>query len=423
MSDDPPDPEASLAPRATAVDAVRVRPFRLLLAAGMGLQLGGWIQRVALLWLVYDLTGSAAQLGGVAFVQTIFVLVIAPLTGPLADQIGARRSLMTATTLQAIGAVVLVVAVVTDHASLPLLYVVSVTYGVGQSVSQPMRNLLVYDAVGRDLLQPALALNALTGNLMRVVGPSIGGAIVGAFGAQFAFMTQGVLLVAAVVFVWMLRIDVTRAGSRTSLVNEIGSGIRHVLTNIPLRTSILMAVLTSTLVYPYMQFMPVFVDELGQGATGYGIISSAVGVGSLVGSTYVATGRGGMRTMLWAGFAYMALLVLFTRMDAFWVAFGVLAVAGVAHSLFSTLNQALLQLNAGEEYRARVMGLYAWAGGLEPFSVLSLGFLADRFGVANTVGGSIALAALAALALSLERTVALRSARRLEPLADHSAST
>ena len=133
MPDSPPAPPVQ--PRATALDAVRVRPFRLLLAAGMGLQLGSWI----LLWLVYELTGSAAQLGGVAFVQTIFVLVIAPLTGPLADRIGARRSLMSATMLQAIGAVVLVTAVLADQASLPLLYVVSVTYGIGQSINQPMR--------------------------------------------------------------------------------------------------------------------------------------------------------------------------------------------------------------------------------------------------------------------------------------------
>jgi hypothetical protein len=99
-------------------------------------------------------------------------------------------------------------------------------------------------------------------------------------------------------------------------------------------------------------------------------------------------------------------------MDSFWMAFGVLAVAGVAHSLFSTLNQALLQLNAGEEYRARVMGLYSWAGGLEPFSVLSLGFLADEFGVANTIGGSIAIAAVFAFMLAAERTVHDRAAMR-----------
>jgi len=391
-------------PRGTAREAMRLRPFRLLLLAGMGLQLGGWIQRVALLWLVYELTGSAAQLGGVAFVQTIFVLIIAPLTGPLADQIGARRSLMSATTLQAAGAVLLVVAVIGGWASLPLLYVVSVTYGVGQSINQPMRNLLVYDAVGRDLLKPALALNALTGNLMRVVGPSIGGVLVGFLGSEFAFMTQAVLLGASVFVVWMLRIDVTRVGQRASLLQEIGSGIGHVVSNPPVRTSILIAFVTFTLVYPYMQFMAVFADELGGGATGYGLLSSAVGIGSLIGSAYVATGRCGMRTMLWGAAIYMMLLVGFTQMSEFWVAFGILTVAGVAHSLFSTLNQALLQLNAGEEYRARVMGLYTWAGGLEPFTVLGLGFLADKFGVANAMGSSLAIACLIAAFFAISQT-------------------
>ena len=404
--------EPSQEPRATALDAFRVRPFRLLLLAGMGLQLGSWIQRVALLWLVFELTGSAAQLGGVAFVQTIFVLVIAPLSGPLADQIGARRSLMAATSIQAVGAVVLVVAVVGGWATLPLLYVISVIYGVGQSINQPMRNLLVYDAVGRDLLKPALALNALTGNAMRVFGPSLGGALVGFLGAEFAFFTQAVLLGASVLTVWSLRIDVVRVGERSSLVNEIGSGISHALGNAPVRTSIVMAFFTFTFVYPYMQFMAVFADDLGRGVAGYGLLSSAIGVGSLIGSSYVATGRGGMRTMLWAGLAYMLLLIVFTQTGDFWLAFGVLAIAGVAHSLFSMLNQALFQLNAGEEYRARVMGLYTWAGGLEPFTVLGLGFLADQFSAGQAVGSSIAVAAVAALLLAIERSVSEHQAAK-----------
>jgi len=258
----------------------------------------------------------------------------------------------------------------------------------------------------------ALALNALTGNLMRVVGPSIGGVLVGFLGSEFAFMTQAVLLGASVFVVWMLRIDVTRVGQRASLLQEIGSGIGHVVSNPPVRTSILIAFVTFTLVYPYMQFMAVFADELGGGATGYGLLSSAVGIGSLIGSAYVATGRGGMRTMLWGAAIYMMLLVGFTQMSEFWVAFGILTVAGIAHSLFSTLNQALLQLNAGEEYRARVMGLYTWAGGLEPFTVLGLGFLADKFGVANAMGSSLAIACLIAAFFAISQTRTELAARR-----------
>lgn len=404
-------------PRVTARDAFRVRPLRFLLLGGMGLQLGGWIQRVALLWLIFEITGSAAQLGGVAFVQNIFILVVAPLTGPLADSIGARRSLMGAALLQAGSAVLIAAAVFTGTISIPLIYVVAVVYGVGQAVNQPMRNLLVYDAVGRELLKPALALNALTGNVMRVVGPSIGGLIVGTLGSEFAFATQAVLLLGSVWAVWALRIDARRAGARLPLMQELGSAMRHVRGNRPVMFSILVALLASSLVYPYMQFLPVFVDNLGSDATGFGIMASAIGVGSLVGTLYVATGRGGMRTMLWAGFVYMALLVAFTRMPHFWIAFGTLVVAGVAHSLYSTLNQALLQLNAGEEYRARVMGLYTWTGGLEPFTVLGLGLLVDQFGASNTLGVSIAIAAAVTCALAIEMTRSETGASTRAPVA------
>ena len=74
--------------------ALKSPQFRLLLGAGMAMQLGQWIQRVALLWTVYDLTGSAVQLAGLGFLSNIFVLVLSPFVGPLADKYGARRVLL-----------------------------------------------------------------------------------------------------------------------------------------------------------------------------------------------------------------------------------------------------------------------------------------------------------------------------------------
>jgi MFS family permease len=392
---------------ASRLGALRLPGFRYLLGAGMAMQLGGWIQRIAMLWLVFELTGSAVQLAGLAFVSGIFVLLVSPFTGPLADNLGARRVLMAAALGQAFGALAVTVAVLTGRESLPLLYAVTVVHGLGQALNQPMRNLLVYDAVGRDLLRNGLALNSITGNLMRVVGPSLGGVLVALRGAELAFGVQAVLLIGAVALVARLRVEASRSLVQSGVWSEIGSGLDHLRENGLVRTNVLVALLVSTLVYPYVQFMPVFVAErLGGGAQELGIMQSAIGAGSLLGLWYVVAGRGGMATMLWAGFVYMALVGAFAQFTSLPVAFGVLLVAGIAHSLFSTLNQALVQLNAGEEYRARVMGIYAMSSGVEPFSVMLLGVMVEDLGVATALAIYSGLAAAVTLVLALRATPA-----------------
>lgn len=391
---------------ANRLGALRYPAFRVLLGAGMAMQLGNWIQRVALLWVAFQITGSAVQLAGLGFVSGVFVLLISPFAGPLADAFGARRVLMGAALGQALSAAFVAATVLAGQDSLLLLYFLAIAQGVGNSLNQPMRNLLVYDAVGRDLLRNGLALHSITGNLMRVIGPSIGGAIVATRGADLAFATQAVLLVAAVGLVAGLRIESTRSLVRAGVWPELRSGLAHVRENRTVRVNIVMAMLTSALVYPYMQFLPVVVvEQLGGTARELGFIQSAAGVGSLVGLWYVVAGRGGNATMLWMAVGYMALVSAFAQIPHLEIAFATLAVAGVAHSIYSTLNQALVQLNADEEYRARVMGLFAMSGGIEPFSTLLLGVLVQTFGVSRAIGSSAGLAALLALALAVTTTV------------------
>jgi len=393
------------APAVSRFAALRSGQFRLLMGAGMAMQLGQWIQRVALLWVVYDVTGSALALAGVNFVADIFVLVVSPVVGPLADRVGARRLLMASASGQATVAVGIAAAVFTDHSSLTLLYAVSAGFGIGQAVNNTVRNVLVYDTVGRDLLRNGLALNGLTGNTMRVIGPSAGGVIVGLRGADLAFAVQAVLLVSAVGMVAALRRQPASTASRGGVLTELAEGFRHVRENAALRISFVMTLLTGALVYPYIGFMPVFVRENLDGtAIEQGWLFSGVGIGSLVGLWYVAAGRGGVRSMLWSGAGYMVLIGLFAQMTAFVPALVCLVLAGVVHSVFSTLNQALIQLNAAPEQRARALGLYSMAGGIQPFAALILGKFIKTYGPAGPMGMACAAAAVVTVFLAVRAT-------------------
>ena len=384
--------------------------FRLLMGAGMAMQLGQWIQRVALLWVVYEITGSAIALSVLGFLSNVFVIVLSPFAGIASDRFGARRVLLFAAVGQAAGAGILAVAIFTDRASLPLLYAIGATFGIGQALNQPTRNLLVYDTVGRRLLRNGLALNAMTGSTMRVLGPSVAGVIIARWGGGFAFAIQAVLLFAAVGLVWALKVETRRDIARGNVWRERLGGVAHLRENGAVRLSVLMNLLTALLVYPYLAFMPVFVREnIGGGEAELGYLLSAVGVGSLIGLWYVAAGRGGIRSMLWAGVIYVLLVLAFTQATHFPLAFGILVVAGVVHSVFSTLNQALVQLNASEQYRARVMGIYSMSQGAEPIGTLSLGPLIAVFGVTIAMGTYMGLAAAVMLATAV--VVTLRGRR------------
>ena len=234
--------------------------------------------------MVYLVTGSAVSLATLGFLSNIFILLLSPFAGVASDRFGARRVLMFAAIVQAAGAIVLSVTAFAGQATLPVLYAVAVTFGVGQALNQPTRNILVFDAVGRDLLRNGLALNALTGNTMRIVGPTIGGVIVAAWGAGPAFATQGILLVVSVVLVGLLRVESTGHRSGQSMWRDLRAGMRHAAENAPVRLNIFVAGVTAAFVYPYIGFMPVFVTQnLHGGAREQGLILSAAGVGSMVG--------------------------------------------------------------------------------------------------------------------------------------------
>lgn len=412
-----PAPSAGRTPDATGrLEALASAPFRLLLAVGTVMQLGQWIQSVALAWVVYEITGSAVSLATLGFLSNIFTLLLSPFAGVVADRLGARRVLMFAALVQAGGAGVLAASEFADHATLAVLYAVAITFGVGQALNQPTRNILVYDAVGRDLLRNALALNAFTGNAMRIVGPTIGGLIVAAGGGGPAFAVQAALLGISVVLVWLLPIESRAAASGRSIWRDIDDGFRHVAGNPPVRLAIGVTGLTAALVYPYMGFLPIFVTRnLGGGAWEQGLILSAAGVGSLVGLWYVAGGRGGMTMMLWTGAAYMTGVTIFAQLSHFWVAMAVLITGGIAHSVFSTLNQALVQLNADEAHRSHTMGLYQMVFGITPFSTLLLGLLIERLGASTAVGAYAGLAALITAAFSVRSMLSDRRAAAAAP--------
>lgn len=387
--------------------SLRHREFRILLFSTMALQVGSWVQTIGQGWLVVnDLGGSATNLALVALLRGAFLVLVSPFGGVFAGRYERRGLLMVYTGAGALVAVLLAVLVSTGRIELWMVYVLAAVAGMVEALASPIRSLLVFDTVGPEEMTNAVALNALGGNAMRVIGPAIGGALIGSIGTEGTFEVQAICLVLALVLTARLRrFEPELAEVRENAVVSVGRGLAYVARERRMALIVGMAVLPSVLVYPYVSFLPLFAkDVLGEGAEAYGFLAGAVGLGSLAGGAIVAATSNRRQLgppMMWACLFYCLSVAGFTFMRDLWLAVGALVVAGLFHSIYAAFNASLMQMQAAPEFRSRVVALQTVTWGLTPFAGLLMGAMIDRWGAPHTVLAWMLAAAALTLALAL----------------------
>jgi MFS family permease len=379
--------------------------FRVLWLGNVGTMLGQWVQFAAQGFLVYDLTRSPFQVGAVGFVRGVSSIAISPFAGIVTDRFSRRSVLVTMTALSAAIATLLAVLLVTDLISIWMLYPIAVLEGLGDAVNQPARQVMVYDVVGEEDLANAVAVNSLGSNTMRIVGPALAGALIGVSGLGAAFALQAVAYLLSVYATSRIKTRGTPTSkSTTSVLGSLADGIAYARSNHDVWLLVLMAGLPSLLVYPYVQYIPVFADELGVGSVGFGFLASAVGYGSIIGAVLAANltqleKRG--QILVWTTFVYIALVTVFAVSGNYALSFTVLVLAGIANSTYLMFNQVMIQLTVDDEYRGRVLSLYVMVSGVTPFSALVMGALIDAFGPQVTVASFTGLAAAIVLLIGV----------------------
>ncbi len=380
--------------------------FRRLWIGNVGTMLGQWIQFAAQGYLVFQLTGDAFQVGAVGFVRGVTSVVVSPFAGTITDRFSRKTVLMVMTAISAVTATFLAALIISDVIQVWMLYPLAAVEGFGDAVNQPARQVMVYDVVGGDDLPNAVAVNSLGSNTMRIVGPSVAGAMIGAFGIQSAFVMQAAAYSFSVYATSRIRTQgVPVARSTTTVLASMADGITYARRNKDVLLLVVMAGLPSLLVYPYVQYIPVFAKEvLGVGSFGFGFLASAVGYGSIVGALIAANltlikKRG--QILVWTTFVYMALVTLFAVSNNYALSFALLVVAGIANSIYLMFNQVMIQLIVDDEYRGRVMSLYVMTSGITPFSALLMGYLIDVFGPQVTVACFTGLATAIVLVIGI----------------------
>jgi MFS family permease len=396
--------------------ALHVRNYRLYWTGGLISNTGTWMQRVAQDWLVLQLTHSGTALGITTGLQFLPFLLVTPFGGLVADRFRKRRVLAVTQTALAATAGLLGVLAVTGVVTQYHVYVLALAFGVATALDTPTRQSFVVEMVGPDILPNAVGLNSASFNAGRVFGPAIAGLLIAALGSGVQ-ATGWVILINAVSYVAVIGSLRAMRSSELSPAplaprrtkGALREGGRYVLDRPELVFVFVVAFAAGTFGMNFQitnALMATSVFHRGPGE--YGILGSAMAVGSLTGALLAAR-RGGTRRLILvlSAVSFAVAEIAAGLMPSYWTFALWLPVVGVCSLTMLNSLQTYVQLAVAPELRGRVMGLYMMVlmGGT-PAGAPVIGWVGETFGPRWTliVGGTITLAAVLVATRWLMRT-------------------
>ena len=387
---------------ARTFDALHNRNYRLYFLGQIVSISGTWMQSVAQAWLVLKLTGSSVALGSVLAVQFLPMLVLGPWGGVIADRVDKRRMLVG--TQLAAGTLALTLGLLTATGAVRLWMVFALAFGLGlvNVVDNPTRQSFVMEMVGAERVTNAVSLNSVVVNGARVVGPAIAGVLIATVGIAVCFLVNAASYLGVIAgLLLMRRSELLPAPPSGRRPGQLRQGLRYVAARPELRTPLLMMAVIGTLAYNFQVTLALMARfTFHSGAAAYGIMSSFMGAGAVIGGLVTASrGRPTGRRLAATAAIFGALILVCAAMPTLAAELPALAVMGAFSISFIAMANTTLQLRSAPEMRGRVMALYAVAFlGTTPIGSPLVGAIAgvSNARVAMAVGGVATLGAAAA---------------------------
>jgi MFS family permease len=365
--------------------------FRLFFFGQMVSLIGTWMQSTALAWLVLEKTNSPLALGTVYTAQFLPVLLLSLFGGVIADRFSKHRLVVILQSVLALQAVALAAVTGFGWITLPVIYALTALQGTANALENPTRQAFVVEMVGREDLSNAVALNSSLIQLTRLVGPALGGLCVAWLGAADCFSINAISFIAVLASLLCMRralLHRSAPPARANVLRQVEEGVRYALTT----PDVLIIVITMGVLglfgYNFQVFLPLVADYvLKTNAFGYGLLTSAMALGSLAATLVLAWLGGVSRRTLLTGALCFSVVLLAVGLSHWWLLLlPLLILLGYSSSAFTATSNSRLQLVAPPQLRGRVMSIYMllWAG-TTPIGSALVGFLAQRYGVQPTV--------------------------------------
>ncbi|MBU4485406.1 MAG: MFS transporter, partial [Candidatus Delongbacteria bacterium] len=344
--------------------AFRHKNYRLFWY-GQSISLSGtWMQTTAQAWLVYELTKSPFLLGLIGAFQFTPVMLFSLIAGVYLDRFPKKQIILVTQTISMFLALLMTILVMTDHVQFWHIAIIVTILGFVNTLDMPTRQSFMIEIVGKTHLTSAIALNSVTFNLARIVGPAIGGILIAKVGIGFCFLLNAISFMAVIISVKMiknLKVQDNNSYVKKTVLKEIKEGLTYIRHKADLFRPLIILAVVSTFAINFNVLIPVYAKmELNTDARGFGFLLSSLGIGSIVGALSVAIYSNKLnKKFLIASMPYAVsiAMILIGLSTQFYLASIFLILLGIANIMFFTSVNSTLQLNSESQYRGRVMSV------------------------------------------------------------------
>lgn len=375
--------------------------YRIWFAGALVSNVGGWMQATAQDWVVLtELTDNDATAMGVTMaLQFGPPLVLVSLTGWVADRFDRRHILFATQSALLALAIAVGVLLLNDVMTLPMMFCFALGFGVVNAFDAPARQAFVSDMVSTGDTSNAVALNSASFNLARMVGPAVGGLLIVAIGSGWVFIVNAATFLAMLLALMMLRRSLLAPRLKNRSRGGLAAGFRYVWGRSDLRVVFVTVFLIGAFGMNFPIFASTMALEFGAGADGYGVLSSVLAIGSLIGALLAARrDRARVRVVILAAGGFGIAAFISSAMPTYASYAVTLTFTGFMIVTLLTTANGYVQITTEPALRGRVLALYmAVIMGSTPVGAPIAGWVADTFGprAAIMLGGTAGFVACA----------------------------
>ncbi|OWU85928.1 hypothetical protein ATO6_03325 [Oceanicola sp. 22II-s10i] len=349
--------------------------------------IGTWMQRIASGWLAWTLTESAGWVGAIAFADLFPCMLIGPFAGAAADRWDRLKVMRIGQYLGFAQALLLAILFFLDTLTIWPLFLITLFNGFVTGGLQPFRLSITPGLVTKDWLTAAIAINSVTFNLARFIGPAAAGLMIalGGMGLTFALNAFSFLAFVAALSVVKLH-GQTRTPSGKSFGTDIVIGLKTAVTMPGVNAIILQLIVSGICVRPVLELLPGWAAQAFNGnSSDFAALTSAFGIGAIIAGLMLATrqsARGLTGVLVWSNIAMCGALLLFALSTHVWMALPLAMFTGMCMVGAATTAQTLTQMLVPDEFRGRVLSVVGLVmRGSPAIGALIVGIASDRLGM------------------------------------------
>ncbi len=324
---------------------------------------GGWMQNIALSWLVLQLTNSGTALGVVAALQYFPILLLSPFAGSIIDKFSKRKILYITQSVSGVLAIILGYLTIIGEVRLWMIFLIALLIGFVNTVDIPTRQVFVSEMVGEDELKNAITLNSMLMNLSRIVGPTIAGIVIVTAGIGPCFIVNGISFLAFIFVVFIMRSSELHKARKSEVKGRLFEGFYYIISKPTMKVALLLMMIMGTLSYEFSVSLALLAQKTFHGdARDFAGMLAIMGVGAIFSGMISARSKK-IRSSILVGSAFFFGFFIIGASIAPNIAISLtmLLIVGFFSLSFMTAGSATMQLNTPPELRGRVMVFWTMA--------------------------------------------------------------